>query len=157
MTADGPVWATEAFAPPVASTRRTSYYGDRRVYDYSDGTSDTSIHAGVDYGVPKGTEVHACAPGRVVFAAPRIVTGNSVIIQHLPGLYSLYYHLDSITAKSGEDLRQGELLGLSGSTGLSTGPHLHWEIRAGGENADPDAFVARPVLDKEAILSKLYR
>ncbi|MDR0312613.1 MAG: peptidoglycan DD-metalloendopeptidase family protein [Treponema sp.] len=145
------------FIPPVTSTRRTSFYGDRRVYAYVDGSTETSIHAGVDYGVPTGTEVWACAAGRVILAVSRISTGNSVILEHLPGVYSLYYHLDSIIAEEGSMVRAGQLLGLSGSTGLSTGPHLHWEIRVAGENADPDAFVSRPVLDKDEILRNLIK
>ncbi|MDR1047846.1 MAG: M23 family metallopeptidase [Treponema sp.] len=140
------------FRAPVASTRRTSHFGDRRVFRYSDGKTDTSIHAGVDYGVPKGTRVHACARGKVVLARSRIVTGNSVILEHLPGVYSLYYHLDSIACREGQILAPGEEVGLSGATGLATGPHLHWEIRVSGENADPDAFISRPVLDKKTIL-----
>ena len=143
------------FAPPVSSTRRTSRFGSRRVYLYSNGTSDVSVHAGIDYGVPKGTPVNACGPGRVILARYRIVTGNSVIIEHLPGIYSLYYHLDSIAAAEGALVATGTLLGLSGATGLATGPHLHWEIRVSGENADPDAFIARPILDKDAIFSKI--
>ncbi|MDR1174542.1 MAG: M23 family metallopeptidase [Treponema sp.] len=141
------------FRVPVASTRRTSRFGDRRVFQYSNGKTGTSIHAGVDYGVPKGTRVDACAAGKVVLARSRIVTGNSVILEHLPGVYSLYYHLDSITCKEGQTLASGEELGLSGATGLATGPHLHWEIRVSGENADPDAFISRPVLDKKTILA----
>jgi murein DD-endopeptidase MepM/ murein hydrolase activator NlpD len=91
----------------------------------------------------------------VVLARPRIVTGNSVIIEHFPGVYSLYYHLDTIAVAEGGLVEKGGLLGESGATGLATGPHLHWEIRAAGENADPDAFINRSVLDKTAILSKL--
>jgi murein DD-endopeptidase MepM/ murein hydrolase activator NlpD len=144
------------FSPPVASTRRTSFFGDRRVYEYSNNTSDTSIHAGIDYGVPKGTAVNACGSGKVVLARTRIVTGKSVIIEHLPGIYSLYYHLDKIEVDEGVLVETGTLLGLSGATGLATGPHLHWEIRVFGENTDPDAFISRPILDKEAILSKIY-
>jgi murein DD-endopeptidase MepM/ murein hydrolase activator NlpD len=143
------------FIPPVKSTRRTSGYGDRRVYEYVDGTSDTSIHAGIDYGVPTGTTVSACAAGRVVFAAFRIATGNSVILEHMPGVYSVYYHMDSISATEGAFVEAGEVLGRSGSTGLATGPHLHWEIRVSTEFADPDAFLARPVLDKREIMNKL--
>jgi murein DD-endopeptidase MepM/ murein hydrolase activator NlpD len=146
-----------SFSPPVSSNRRTSFYGDRRVYKYSNGSSDTSIHAGVDYGVPKGTPVTACGPGKVVLARSRIVTGNSVIIEHLPGVYSLYYHLDKIEAAEGVLLETGAQLGLSGATGLATGPHLHWEIRVSGENADPDAFITRPILDKNAVLGKLFQ
>jgi murein DD-endopeptidase MepM/ murein hydrolase activator NlpD len=144
-----------SFRPPVTSTRRTSRFGSRRVYLYADGTSDVSIHAGVDYGVPTGTEVSACGPGRVVLARYRIVTGNSVIIEHLPGIYSIYYHLESIAVTEGSLVAAGTLLGLSGATGLATGPHLHWEIRVFGENTDPDAFIDRPILDTDAIFSKM--
>ena len=143
------------FIPPVNSTRRTSVFGGRRVYRYSNGSSDTTIHAGIDYGVPKGTEVRACGSGRVVLARYRIVTGYTVILEHLPGVYSLYYHLDRIIAAEGDTVNIWALLGYSGATGLATGPHLHWEIRVSGENTDPDAFIARPILDKEAILGKI--
>jgi murein DD-endopeptidase MepM/ murein hydrolase activator NlpD len=149
------LFAPGPFVPPVTSTRRTGFFGDRRVFRYVDGSTETSIHAGVDYGVPRGTPVTACAPGRVVLARPRIVTGNSVVIEHLPGVYSLYYHLDKISVAEGTMVDARSPLGESGSTGLSTGPHLHWEIRIAGENADPDAMVARSVLDKSLILSKL--
>lgn len=147
----GSVYAAGPFTPPVpADTRRTSFFGDRRVYRYSDGKSDTAVHAGIDYGVPTGTPVFACAAGRVVLARARIVTGNSVIIEHLPGLYSIYYHLDRIVAEEGALVEAGAPVGLSGATGLATGPHLHWELRAAGENTDPDALCARPVLDADA-------
>jgi murein DD-endopeptidase MepM/ murein hydrolase activator NlpD len=149
------IFAADRFTPPVSSPRRTSFFGDRRMFRYANGGSDASIHAGVDYGVPRGTPVQACAPGRVVLARFRVVTGNSVILEHLPGVYSLYYHLDAIRVSEGLILPAGALIGESGSTGLSTGPHLHWEIRVAGENADPDAFIARPILDKEALLGKL--
>ncbi|MDR2659391.1 MAG: M23 family metallopeptidase [Spirochaetaceae bacterium] len=147
----GTVYATGPFTPPVAAdTRRTSFFGDRRVYRYSNGKSDTAVHAGIDYGVPTGTPVSACAAGRVVLAGERIVTGNSVIIEHLPGVYSIYYHLDRIFAEEGAVVKEGDLIGLSGSTGLATGPHLHWELRAASENTDPDVLCARPILDGAA-------
>jgi murein DD-endopeptidase MepM/ murein hydrolase activator NlpD len=149
------IFHTGTFILPVTSTRRTSFFGDRRVYKYSNGKSDTSIHAGVDFGVPTGTQVLACGSGKVVLARNRIVTGNSVVIEHAPGVYSLYYHLDKIEVQEDAVINAGTLVGLSGSTGLSTGPHLHWEIRVSTENTDPDAFVARPLLDKDAILSKI--
>ena len=149
------IYSVGTFTPPVTSTRRTSFFGDRRVYKYSTGRTDTSIHAGVDYGVPTGTPVLACAAGRVVLARSRIVTGNSVVIEHAPGVYSLYYHLNKIVVNEGAVVQAGALLGESGSTGLATGPHLHWEIRVSGENADPDIFVQRPILDKDAILAKI--
>jgi len=151
------IYHTGVFVPPVTSTRRTSFFGDRRVFQYSTGASDTSIHAGVDYGVPTGTKVTACGTGKVVLARSRIVTGNSVVLEHAPGIYSIYYHLDKIEVEEGSMVDTGTLLGLSGSTGLATGPHLHWEIRVNTENTDPDAFVARPIIDKEAINSKINK
>jgi murein DD-endopeptidase MepM/ murein hydrolase activator NlpD len=149
------IFASGPFVPPVSSTRRTSFFGDRRIFRYFDGSKETSIHAGVDYGVPRGTPVTACAPGKVVLARFRIVTGNSVILEHMPGVYSLYYHLDKIAVAEETMAQAGTLLGESGSTGLSTGPHLHWEIRIAGENADPDVFTARSVLDKDVLLGKI--
>ncbi|MDR1970473.1 MAG: M23 family metallopeptidase [Treponema sp.] len=149
------IYSMGPFVPPVSSTRRTSFFGDRRVFIYTDGSRDRSIHAGVDYGVPTGTAVRACADGMVVLAHSRIVTGNSVVLEHLPGVYSLYYHLDRMAVSEGQIVKSGEMLGNSGSTGLATGPHLHWEIRVSGENTDPDALVSHPVIDREAILGKI--
>jgi murein DD-endopeptidase MepM/ murein hydrolase activator NlpD len=149
------VYAFGPFTPPVSSTRRTSFFGDRRVYRYMDGSRGASIHGGIDYGVPRGTEVRACASGKVVLARSRMVTGNSVILEHLPGVYSLYYHMDHIAVEEGTLVSGGTVLGQSGATGLATGPHLHWEIRVAGENTDPDAFVSRSILDKDALLRKI--
>ena len=150
------VYAEEVFATPVpANTRRTSFFGDRRVYVYATGKRDTAIHAGIDYGVPTGTKVVCPANGRVVLARPRIVTGNSVVLEHLPGLYTIYYHLDKILVEEGALVKTGDILAESGSTGLSTGPHLHWEIRAGSENTDPDAMTAGALLDKAMITRRL--
>jgi len=145
-------YAPGPFSLPVGSERRTSNFADRRRYRYPDQQVESSIHAGIDFGVPRGTAVHACAAGRVVLAKTRMVTGHSVVIEHLPGVFSLYYHLDALTVRSGDLVAADDLIGYSGSTGLSTGPHLHWEIRVHGEAADPDAFTRQPVLDKDLIL-----
>jgi len=148
--------ANTPFVQPVTSERRTSGFGDRRIYVYADGKRERSVHGGIDFAVPRGTQVHACADGVVSLAEFRIVTGNSVAIEHWPGLYSLYYHLDSINVKVGDRLRQGDIIGQSGSTGLSTGPHLHWEIRLHGQSTDPDIFTTQSVLDKDRIVGKIY-
>jgi murein DD-endopeptidase MepM/ murein hydrolase activator NlpD len=134
------VYQQTPFAKPVASTRMTSMFGDRRVYVYTDGKSSTSEHYGNDFGVPTGTRVGACAAGRVALAELRILTGWSVIIEHLPGLYSLYYHMDSITVQAGDLVKQGDKIGNSGSTGFATGPHLHWELRLNAVAVNPDFF-----------------
>ena len=145
------VYTAGPFTPPVAAdTRRTSFFGTRRVYRYSNGNSDTAVHAGIDYGVPVGTPVMACGAGRVALARERIVTGNSVVIEHLPGVYSIYYHLDKILVEEGSFVNEGHTIGVSGMTGLATGPHLHWELRAAAENTDPDALCDRAILDRDA-------
>lgn len=68
-------------------------------------------------------------------------TGWSVVIEHLPGLYSLYYHLKSLNVKENDYVKAGEKIGLSGSTGLATGPHLHWEVRLNMAALKPEFFM----------------
>ncbi|MCX7787931.1 MAG: M23 family metallopeptidase [Spirochaetes bacterium] len=136
------------FRMPVEGFRRTSLFGDRRKYRYADGNMDQSIHTGIDFATPRGTPVGASAAGRVAFAGPRILTGNTVVLEHLPGVYTLYYHLDRIDVKEGNQVKEGERIGTSGATGLITGPHLHWEVRVGGIPVNPDAFLQTGPLDK---------
>ena len=135
------VYTLKPFTIPVDSKRITSGFGDRRVFEYTDKKTSTSLHYGIDYGVPTGTPVHSCAEGKVVLAENRISTGWSVGIEHLPGLYSLYYHLDSLGVHEGQYVKQGERLGLSGATGLATGPHLHWEVRLNMGAVNPEFFL----------------
>ena len=135
------VFSLKKFTTPTESQRYTAYCGDRRTYVYTNGKSSTSLHYGNDYGVPTGTEVHACAEGKVVMAENRISTGYSIVIEHLPGLYSLYYHLSELKVEEGQMVKQGELIGKSGATGLATGPHLHWEIRLNGSAVVPEFFL----------------
>ena len=135
------VYHSGQFGLPVTQTRRTSFFADRRVYAYSNGKSATSLHYGIDFGVPEGTPVFSCGDGKVVLAENRISTGYSVVIEHLPGMYSLYYHLSSYSVKEGDTVKRGEQIGLSGATGLATGPHLHWEVRLLGQAVNPDLFV----------------
>jgi len=139
MTSD--IYNLKPFVSPTESTRYTAHFGDRRVYAYSNGKSSTSLHYGNDYGIPTGSEVRACGDGKVVLAETRITTGYSIVVEHLPGLYSLYYHLDSMNVKEGDMVKQGELIGKSGSTGLATGPHLHWEVRLNMCAVRPEFFM----------------
>ena len=131
----------------------TSTYGDIRKFVYDDGGSAGSIHNGIDYGAAKGSLIFSCAAGRVAFAGDRLITGNSVIIEHLPGLYSLYYHLDTLLVTENMFLPKGAKIGTLGSTGLATGPHLHWEIRNQKLTVDPDFLIANPMVDKDKIIS----
>jgi hypothetical protein len=135
------VYTLQPFNTPVPlNTQRSSNFGDRRVYICSTGKKITVLHNGIDYVVPEGTSVFSCGEGRVVMAEQRISTGWSVVIEHNPGLYSLYYHMKSLNIKEGQMVRPHEKIGISGSTGLSTGPHLHWEIRLNSAAVSPDFF-----------------
>lgn len=135
------IYQLKQFMSPTTSARYTSYYGDRRVYAYTNGKTSTDMHNGNDYGIPEGSEVRACAEGRVVMAENRISTGWSIVVEHLPGLYSLYYHLSEMNVKEGDYVKMGELIGKSGSTGLATGPHLHWEMRLNASPIRPEFFI----------------
>ena len=143
------VYHTAALRLPVTleSMRRSSGYGDRRTFLYSNGTTAASTHWGVDLACPAGTAVHAPAAGKVVFAAERLVTGLTIVLEHLPGVYSLYYHLSLIGVSVDAMVAPGDLLGEVGSTGVATGPHLHWEVRAGQVPIDPDELLGAPLLD----------
>ena len=132
------VHETGAFAMPLAKPRRTAGYGDRREYRYDNGSTDLSVHNGVDLALPQGTPVAACGRGRVVMAKERVVTGWTVVVEHLPGLYSLYFHMSGVTVGEGDFVEKGQRVGSLGMTGLATGPHLHWEVQAGGVAVDPD-------------------
>ena len=137
------VFSLVPFIKPVNCERLTGFYGDRRVYKYSNGKSSYgNPHNGIDYGVPEGTPVSSCAKGKVVLAEDRISTGWSIVIEHLPGLYSLYYHLSDMNVKVGDMVEAGDLIGHSGKTGLATGPHLHWEVRLNGSAVNPEFFLS---------------
>lgn len=138
------VYLEGPFSLPVSSTRRTAFFGDRRTYSYTNGKKETSLHYGIDFGVPEGTEVKSCGKGKVVLAEWRNSTGWSIVIEHLPGLYSLYYHLSRMFVSEGDIVEEGQKIALSGSTGLATGPHLHWEVRLYMNAINPDQLVETP-------------
>lgn len=96
-------------------------------------------HVAVDFGVPVGTRVQSTMSGKVVYAGwNNEGYGNLVIVEN--GAYRTYYaHLSSIPVKVGQSIDEGEIIGLSGNTGNSTGPHLHYEIRKNGVAIDPTA------------------
>jgi murein DD-endopeptidase MepM/ murein hydrolase activator NlpD len=89
-------------------------------------------------------------------AVSRINTGYSIIIEHLPGVYSHYYHLSEMRVHEGDIVQSGDVIAASGATGLATGPHLHWEVRIAGENADPDYLCARALIDIVQIKGALH-
>lgn len=99
-----------------------------------------AFHQGADIAAPVGSPVGASAAGVVAFAGSRAGLGETVVIRHADGLESIYGHLSKIQVTEGETLSKGQLLGLTGNTGRSTGPHLHLEIRRDGQAMDPLRF-----------------
>jgi murein DD-endopeptidase MepM/ murein hydrolase activator NlpD len=117
--------------------RISSPFGTRRSYG---GGPMTSYHEGTDFAIPSGTPVYAPADGVVMIAEALAVRGNAVLIDHGWGLYSGYWHLSEFKVTPGQTVKQGDLIALSGNTGLSTGAHLHWDMRVRGLNVDPLQF-----------------
>ncbi|MBR5926780.1 MAG: M23 family metallopeptidase [Firmicutes bacterium] len=130
---DGEKYWTKAFIQPV-NGRITTQFG---LYRYTNGSKTAVRHAGIDIAAELGTPVPASNDGRVVFAGEVIRTGNSVVIEHGGGLKTYYYHLDSISVKPGDMVKQGDIIGKVGTTGYSTGPHLHFEVRLGAYPLSP--------------------
>ncbi len=128
------LWEGLFRVPLQGPVRVTSAFGTRRSYG---GGPPTSYHGGIDYGAEAGTSVLAAGRGRVALAEELIVRGKAVIIDHGLGVYSGYYHLSGITVQAEQEVERGDPIGKVGSTGLSTGPHLHWEIRVGSVYVDP--------------------
>ncbi len=121
---------------PVKS-RITSNYGTRN----DPFTGKPKKHRGIDFAGKIGTELMAVAPGRVVSAGERVGYGTTVEIDHGLGFTTLYAHLSQILVSRGDWVRPGTVIGLAGSSGRSTGPHLHYEIRYKGAPFDPTKFV----------------
>ncbi len=149
------VFYWNVFDNPVPDGIESSAFGDRRTYTYFDGTRAYSVHNGLDLAAPTGTPVFAPAAGRVVMAKERIISGNTVVVEHLPGVYGLFYHLDSTSVEVGDLLRRGDGIGTVGATGLVTGPHLHWEVRIGPVAVDPALLLTSPLVDISEIITTL--
>lgn len=122
---------------PVDKVRVTSNYGMRN----DPFTGELKRHRGIDFAGKIGTELMAVAPGRVVSAGERVGYGTTVEIDHGLGFTTLYAHLSQILVNRGDWVRPGTVVGLGGSSGRSTGPHLHYEIRYKGVPFDPSKFV----------------
>jgi murein DD-endopeptidase MepM/ murein hydrolase activator NlpD len=99
------------------------------------------FHAGVDFGADYGTAIYAAAAGKVIFAGWYGGYGNAVVIAHGSGITTLYAHASEIYVADGQDIQQGQPIATVGSSGFSTGPHLHFEVRANGEPTDPAPYL----------------
>lgn len=138
-----PLW-TDSFLPPLDG-RSTSGYGDARRFAPG---GRVSHHQGADLAAPAGTVIRATNDGIVVIAAESPVypiKGGLVIIDHGAGVMSYYLHQSRVLVEEGISVQRGDPIGEVGSTGLSTGPHLHWEMRLDNRATNPLAWIDRAV------------
>ena len=124
--------------PCPASGRITSPFGKRS----SPTKGASTYHNGVDIGAASGANIVAAAAGEVVSAGYSGAAGNMIMISHGGGIYTLYMHCSKITCSEGQSVKAGQTIGKVGSTGVSTGPHLHFGIRSGGSYLNPLKYVS---------------
>jgi hypothetical protein len=128
----GQVYWESSFFRPVESPVLSSF-GRRRVFN----GKPRSPHSGVDLRAPEGTVVMASNAGRVALVRDCYLSGRTVVLDHGAGLHTLYAHLSSVEVKEGQAVERKQVIGLSGSSGRATGPHLHWGVSLLGERLDP--------------------
>jgi murein DD-endopeptidase MepM/ murein hydrolase activator NlpD len=133
-----PLWS-EPFMQPIEG-RFTSSFGSPRRYVAG---GNVSYHYGADIAAPQGTPIYATNAGRVLVADFYPIKGGLVVIDHGASVYSIYMHQSKIVAKVGETVSRGQQIGEVGTTGLSTGPHLHWEIRVNQVATNPLTWVGK--------------
>lgn len=130
-----------------SKARKSSPFGVKR--SYNNGPVD-SYHKGLDFAGKLGSPVYAPAAAKVVTVGYEKegfrIHGNTVILDHGQGVTSIYMHLNAINVKSGDLLKQGDLIGTVGHTGVSTGPHLHWGVYLSGVSTEPEFFVQKDIL-----------
>ncbi|WOS38112.1 hypothetical protein RP300_01677 [Oligella urethralis] len=122
---------------PVEGGRYSSPFGLRRFFN----GEERNPHAGLDIAVPQGTPVKASADGVVTITGDYFFNGKTVFVDHGQGLISMYCHLSEIDVVKGQRVRRGEVIAKVGSTGRSTGPHLHWTVSLNNQRVDPAIFV----------------
>ena len=122
---------------PLQQAVVTSNFGMRK----SPFTGKSAYHAGIDLAAPAGSPVYACTSGKVIETAYSKIYGNYILIRHDDGRESLYGHLSKVKIRLYEKVKSGTIIGYVGSTGLSTGPHLHFEVREYGKAKDPSLFI----------------
>ncbi|MEU1457068.1 M23 family metallopeptidase [Streptomyces avermitilis] len=134
--------ASGVLAPPVTTLVITSPFGSRE----HPLTGVTKLHTGVDFAAPQGAQISAARQGQIVFAGLTKAYGNRIVIDHgtIGGrrLETTYSHLSSMQVTAGQSVEAGTVIGFVGSTGLSTGPHLHFEVLVDGTYTDPQPWLA---------------
>ena len=139
-TAERPLWQGRFVTPLAPGFVVSSPFGTRRSYN---GGPVNSYHEGYDMAIQAGTAVVAPAAGRVLLAEELTVRGKAIVIDHGLGVHTGYWHLSAIEVEPGQWVKPGDLIGRAGSTGLSTGAHLHWELRIGAVPVDPMEWTRR--------------
>jgi len=134
-----------SFVYPVVKPRLSSKYGNRIHPIFK----SRRHHTGVDLAAPLGAPVRAIYKGTVVFADPYAGYGNLIVIMHGQGMTSHYGHLDKIKVSIGDKVDAGQIIATLGSSGQSTGPHLHFEIRHNGQVLDPEKYIPGLLSDAE--------
>ena len=134
---DGSSLRRAYLASPVAYSRKTSSFGMRLHPIFQ----TLRAHQGIDYAAPTGTPAFTVGDGVVEFAGVQGGYGKTVIVRHANNHSTLYAHLSSIQVRKGQSVLQGQVIGAVGSTGWSTGPHLHFEFRVNGRHVDPSRIV----------------
>ena len=124
--------------PCPASGRISSAFGDRS--SPTEGASTN--HKGIDIPAPSGSSIVAAADGKVVISTYSYSAGNYIMIDHGGGLTTVYMHGSQLLVKEGETVKQGQTIAKVGSTGYSTGPHLHFGVRSGGSYVNPSGYVS---------------
>lgn len=125
-------------AAPLEDLPEGGRFGARRIFN----NEPRSPHSGADYGVPAGTPVLAADDGEVVLTGDFFFSGRSVFVDHGGGLISMYFHLSEVDVETGQEVQRGEVVGKVGSTGRSTGPHLHFGLRWHGARVDPELLLS---------------
>ncbi len=125
------------FIAPVPGTPNSTF-GTRSILN----GQPRSPHTGADFEADTGTPVRVPNSGKIVLAAELYYSGNTMIIDHGLGLYSLFAHLSRFGAKEGTEVKRRQIVGYAGSTGRVTGPHLHWSVRLAGARVDPLSLIA---------------
>lgn len=134
----GPLMRPMTFEEPVRGFAINSRFGMRRL----GGEPGVRMHKGVDIAAPTGTTVYSAAEGEIVRIGHQLSGyGNFIEMRHPNGMTTMYAHLSRIDVASGDRVLGGERIGLVGSTGYSTGPHLHFEVRRGGAQVNPTRVV----------------
>jgi len=116
------------------------YPSDRYGYRIDPFTKERSFHPGIDITAPKGTKVVATADGLVVYAGRKLNYGRVVSIEHKFGMSTRYGHLDRFNVKAGQRVKKGDIIGYVGTTGRTTGAHLHYEVRLRNQSLNPQRF-----------------